>query len=147
VRRRLIPFFVVRSFLCCVEPPRRVGWWLSLYTGSFQLTFIDRSPQLPANDVTKWGRSYAQGGQKRQSCLPLLFSLAEGTRSRGDNPPPFCRPTGDNPGLFSLSPSPRLLVEVMSHLPPDRILRWVGIPWFTMTTPKTLHKVVSTMKR
>jgi hypothetical protein len=77
----LIVSLVVRSFLCREEPPRRVHRWLGPYLGALQLTFTACGPHLPTNGVTKWGKSYALGGQGRQSHLCFHFSLAGGPKS------------------------------------------------------------------
>jgi hypothetical protein len=144
-RRVLILSIMVRSYLHREDLPRRVSQLLDLCLEVFQLTFTARGPHLSTNHITKQGKSYAKGGQGRQSRLPFLSSLTGGPKSRGVATP---HPLATHPMAHrSLSPSTCFLVEGVLCLLPYRLHRCVGIMQLATATTGTLCKAASTMKR
>jgi hypothetical protein len=64
---------------------------------------VDCGLRLPANNATKWRKSYAHGGQGRQSYLPLLSPSAGDLDLGVVHPPPLHHPLSGALGTFSLS--------------------------------------------
>jgi hypothetical protein len=92
------------------------------------------------------GKEPYTGDMREVELPPFHLPLTGGRRSkRGLHPSPFHYPFGG--ALISLLPLLHFLTGGMSHLPPYDIRGRVGIPRLIVATPKTLHKIASTMKR
>jgi hypothetical protein len=77
---------------------------------------------------------------------PTSSPLLEGVDLWG-HAPPALSPLVGRRTWFVLSLSPCFLIEYMTRLLPCRILRRVDLLQFATSSPKTLCKAVSTMKR
>jgi hypothetical protein len=137
---------MVRSYLYREEPPREVGRRLGPCPVAHQLTLTPRSPHLLTNHITKRGSNYMKGGQGGR-VVSLSFSpSSEDPDLEGCPPPPFHHLSGSAPVSLSYFGHVFLIGGALRLLP-YCLLNQVGISLLTTTTPRTLRKATSTMKR